>query len=208
MIRFCRAALVLVLVTAVLPKTAAAQVRTIEFETTEVTAPDLAITPDGEWLIFTLLGHLFRLPVEGGTAEQLTFGPYFDADIVLSPDGERVAFVSDRDGSQGNIFMLELETGALAQVTRERWAGRPTFTPDGGAIVYLSYDSPGNSGSTWVPAVVRRVGLSDDESETVAEAPQLFTSTFFLPDGRLAWAVREREPNSQSVKTRLAGRHR
>ncbi len=49
--------------------------RTIEIETTEVTAPDVAITPDGESLIFTLLGHLFRLPVEGGEAEQLTFGP-------------------------------------------------------------------------------------------------------------------------------------
>ncbi len=53
--------------------------RTIEIETTEVTAPDVAITPDGETLIFTLLGHLFRLPVEGGEAEQLTFGPYYDA---------------------------------------------------------------------------------------------------------------------------------
>ena len=43
--------------------------RTIEIETTEVTAPDVATTPDGETLIFTLLGHLFRLPVEGGEAD-------------------------------------------------------------------------------------------------------------------------------------------
>jgi hypothetical protein len=40
--------------------------RTIEFETTEVTAADVALSPDGEWLIFTMVGHLFRLPVEGG----------------------------------------------------------------------------------------------------------------------------------------------
>jgi len=68
----------LVLMTSVLPNTAAAQDdndgwRTLEIETTEVTAPDVAITPDGQTLIFTLLGHLFRLPVEGGEAEQLTF---------------------------------------------------------------------------------------------------------------------------------------
>jgi len=49
--------------------------RTIEFETTEVTAPDVAVSADGEWLVFTMLGHLFRLPVEGGRAEQMTFGP-------------------------------------------------------------------------------------------------------------------------------------
>ena len=85
--------------------------RTIEIETTEVTEPDVAITADGETLIFTLLGHLFRLPVEGGEAEQLTFGPYFDTDIAISPDGRRVAFVSDRDGSEGNVFVLELASG-------------------------------------------------------------------------------------------------
>jgi hypothetical protein len=45
--------------------------RTIEFETSEVTSPDVAPAPDGGWLIFTMLGHVFRLPVEGGTAEQL-----------------------------------------------------------------------------------------------------------------------------------------
>ncbi len=41
--------------------------RTIEFETTEVTRADVTVSPDGEWLIFTIVGHLFRLPVEGGT---------------------------------------------------------------------------------------------------------------------------------------------
>ncbi len=74
------------LVTILLVRPAAAQDdgwRTIEFETTEVTAPDVAITPDGQWLIFTMLGHLFRLPVEGGEAEQLTFGPYYDTDLAI-----------------------------------------------------------------------------------------------------------------------------
>ncbi len=89
--------------------------RTIEIETTEVTAPDVAITPDGQTLIFTLLGHLFRLPVEGGEAEQLTFGPYYDAGPAVSPDGTRVAFQSDRDGSEGNIFLLDLATGEIKE---------------------------------------------------------------------------------------------
>ncbi len=64
-----------------------AAARTIEFETTEVTRADVALSPDGRWLIFTILGHLFRLPVAGGTAEQLTFGPYYDSDPVFSPHG-------------------------------------------------------------------------------------------------------------------------
>ena len=59
-----------------------AAARTIEFTTTEVTEADVALSPDGQWLIFTMLGHLFRLAVTGGTAEQLTSGPYYDADPV------------------------------------------------------------------------------------------------------------------------------
>ena len=47
--------------------------RTVEFETTEVTEADVALSPDGQGLIFTMLGHLFRLPVTGGTAEQLSW---------------------------------------------------------------------------------------------------------------------------------------
>ena len=42
--------------------------RTIRFETTEATAPDVAVSPDGEWLVFTIVGKLFRLPVKGGEA--------------------------------------------------------------------------------------------------------------------------------------------
>ena len=185
--------------------------RTIEFETTEVTSPDVAISPDGQWLIFTMLGHLFQLPVEGGTAEQLTFGPYYDDEPVFSPDGRRVAFVSDRDGSEGNVFVLELATGEITQVTDEPWAGRPTWTPDGQAIVYLRFMLVGMRYSA-VPALVRRVALqgtpsggalSGGEPETLSAPPRLFSSVFYLPDGRLAWTVVEREAEPSGWMTRI-----
>ncbi len=214
MIRLCRVALALVLVTSVLPNTAAAQDdgrRTIEFETTEVTTPDVALSPDGQWLIFTMLGNLFRLPVEGGTAEQLTFGPYYDTDLAISPGGNRVAFVSDRDGSEGNVFVLELATGQVAQVTHESWAGRPTWAPDGQTIVYLRFMLVGMRYSA-VPALVRRVALqgapsggapSWGEPETLSAPPRLFRSVFYLPDGRLAWTVVEREAEPSGWMTRI-----
>jgi imidazolonepropionase-like amidohydrolase/Tol biopolymer transport system component len=172
-----------------------AAARTIEFETTEVTAADVTVSPDGQWLIFTMLGHLFRLPVEGGTAEQLTFGPYYDSDPVFSPDGNRVAFVSDRDGSDGNVFVLELATGQITQVTHETWAGRPTWTPDGQGIVYLSYvfeaaqPKRGWGSARIFPALMRRIALSGAEPETLSAPLRLFRSVFYLPDGRLAWTV-------------------
>ena len=178
--------------------------RTIEFTTTEVSGADVTVSPDGQWLIFTMLGHLFRLPVTGGTAEQLTFGPYYDTDPVFSPDGTRVAFVSDRDESEGNIFVLELATGQITQVTREPWAGRPTWTPDGQAIVYLRFvrEAPARRRGL-VPALVRRVALNGGDPETPSALPRLFRSVFYLPDGRLAWTVVELETNSPRASTRF-----
>ena len=175
------------------------ETRTIEFETSEVTAADVTVSPDGQRLIFTMLGHLFRLPVEGGIAEQLTFGPYYDTDPVFSPDGTRVAFVSDRDGSEGNIFVLDLATRQTAQVTQERWAVRPAWTPGGEGIVYLRVmrevpalqPIPRHSTPDILSAQVRRVSVSGGAPATLSAEPRVIGSVFYLPDGRLGWAVIE-----------------
>ncbi len=172
--------------------------RTVEFETTEVTAADVALSPDGQWLIFTILGHLFRLPVEGGTAQQLTFGPYYDTDPVFSPDGTRVAFVSDRDGSEGNIFVLELATRKITQITNEAWGGRPIWGPGGESVVYLARDTARTEA-----ALVRRIALEDGALETVSSPPREFHSLFHLPDGRLGWTVVEHGTSSPRRTTRI-----
>ena len=178
--------------------------RTIEFETTQVTEADVSLSPDGKTLVFTMLGHLFRLPVTGGSAEQLTFGPYYDANPAFSPDGNRVAFDSDRDGSEGNVFVLELATGKITQVTHEPWAVRPAWSPDGQSIVYLRFGR--QAIVHWgdpIPALIRRVTLDGREAQTLSGAQRLVRSAFYLPDGRLAWTVLEQEPGSPRRYTRI-----
>ena len=55
-----------------------------------------------------------------------------------SPDGQRLAFASDRDGDW-EIFVLHLETGDLRQVTdNEGFDGYPDWSPDGGRIAFTS----------------------------------------------------------------------
>jgi len=80
---------------------------------------------------------------------------------VFSPDGLRLAFVSDRDDSDGNVFVLDLVGGQITQVTHEPWAARPTWTPDGASIVYLALIRElALSRSQFPPfAEVRRIGL-------------------------------------------------
>jgi len=100
--------------------------RTIEFDSREATGADVTTFPDGKSLVFMILGHLFRVPVAGGRAEQLTFGPYFSRCPVVSSDGSRVAFISNSDDSEGNMFVLTLADGKVEQVPREpqalRWS--------------------------------------------------------------------------------------
>ena len=174
--------------------------RTIEFDTRQVTQPDVAVSPDGKTLIFTMLGHLFRLPAAGGSAEQLTFGLCYDTDPAISPDGRRVAFVSDRDGSESNIFLLDLGSKQVSPLTKEARAGCPAWPPDGRSIAYLSYQ-PNNP--TSASAVVRRISLKGGEAETVSSPARYFGSVLYLPDGRLAWTMVERNRRTSRSLTRV-----
>lgn len=174
--------------------------RPIEIQTTRVTGADLALSPDGRTVIFTLLGHLFSVPAGGGTAEQLTFGPSYESDPVFSPDGSRVAFISDRDGSEGNIFLLGLADRTLVQLTREESAGRPVFSPEGAAIAYLRY---GRSAPGEQPVTVSRIAVQGGQPESLHTARGRIGSLFYLSGGRLAWSAIERNPATSEAVTRI-----
>jgi hypothetical protein len=55
----------------------------------------------------------------------------------FSADGRKIAFAALRDGI-GDIFVLDLETGGVENVTRDSFADSgPTWAPDGRSIVYV-----------------------------------------------------------------------
>jgi Tol biopolymer transport system component len=183
--------------------------RSIKITTKEVTDPDVAVSPDGNWLVFTALGHLFRLPAAGGAAQQLTSGPYYDAAPAISPDGTKVAFISDRKlTSQGNVFVLDLANRHIRQVTDEAWVDRPVWSPDGKSIAFLSYHPMGPVGNYWfvgpmaLKSQVRRVGLADGKVETLTE-PGFVHAVAFLADGRPVWSAVETETKEKPATSRL-----
>jgi Tol biopolymer transport system component/imidazolonepropionase-like amidohydrolase len=175
-----------------------AATRTFEFETTEVTQPGLSMAPDGRSFVFNLVGHLFRLPVTGGVATQLTFGPYYDSEPVFSPDGTRIAFVSDRDGSDGNVFLLEISSGKISQITNDYQAGLHTWSPDGKTIAYVSMlkreqypvdRMPGFGGSTLM-GTLSTISTQGGSPQRIGSA-RPYASLFYFADGRLSWTVAE-----------------
>jgi tricorn protease-like protein len=60
----------------------------------------LDVSPDGQTIVFDLLGDLYTLPIAGGTATRLTSGLAYDAQPRFSPDGKKVVF--DKEISGGN----------------------------------------------------------------------------------------------------------
>ncbi|MDX1547105.1 MAG: hypothetical protein R3247_08965, partial [Rhodothermales bacterium] len=105
---------------------------TVRFTTDEGTWMNLDVSPDGREIVFDLLGDLYLLPIEGGTARRLTSGPAFDVQPRFSPDGTRIAFTSDRAGGD-NIWTMARDGSDPKQITKEsfRLLNGPAWTPDG-----------------------------------------------------------------------------
>jgi imidazolonepropionase-like amidohydrolase/Tol biopolymer transport system component len=110
--------------------------RTHRFTTTTGTWLSLDVSPDGQTIVFDLLGDLYTLPIAGGTATRLTGGMAYDAMPRFSPDGKRVVFVSDRSGGD-NVWIQSLDGKDTVQVTKGNGSEyvSPEWTPDGQYVV-------------------------------------------------------------------------
>src|SRR5687767_6842689 len=69
--------------------------RTATFDTRVGSWMSVDVSPDGNTLVFDILGDIYTMPITGGTATPLTRGMAIDAQPRFSPDGKKVLFVSD-----------------------------------------------------------------------------------------------------------------
>jgi TolB protein len=83
--------------------------------------------------------HLFAYHPQTLPLTRLTNGAWDDIDPVLSPDGQRIAFASNRN-DYWDLYTLELQTGAIDRLTdTPQFDGSPSYSPDGQWITYASY---------------------------------------------------------------------
>jgi Tol biopolymer transport system component len=125
--------------------------RTFQMTTSEGSWLSVDVSPDGETIVFDLLGDLYTLPIDGGTATRLTHGMAFDGQPRFNPDGTQVAFTSDRSGAE-NIWVLTIGGEDTVQVTQgdgNRFHS-PEWTPDGQYVIASKQTSLGDAAKPWL----------------------------------------------------------
>src|SRR3982750_3431513 len=75
-----------------------------------------AISPDRSEIAFVSGGDIWTVPLAGGEARLLVSNPATESRPLYSPDGARLAFISNRTGS-GDIYVLTFSTGELKRIT-------------------------------------------------------------------------------------------
>ena len=188
------AAVVSLVLLAAAPITASAQMpkpglplapdRYATFTTTKGTWMSLDVSPDGQTIVFDLLGDLYTLPITGGTATRLTSGLPHDMQPRFSPDGKRVVFVSDRSGDD-NVWIMSLDRKDTLQLTKgiDNDYMSPEWTPDGNYIV-VAKGTPFSNNKLWLYNVHGGHGLPlAGTTPTTAR----MMGPAFGPNGRYIW---------------------
>lgn len=100
-----------------------------------------AISPDGQTIAFSYKGDIFSVPVNGGTAKQLTTNSAYDAYPVWSPDGQKIAFASTREGSM-DVYLMDKNGGVPKRLTTNSGSETPMAFTDNSHVLFTSAGMP------------------------------------------------------------------
>lgn len=185
-------------------------------------ASDPQIAPDGNQIIYVRnfadimtdrrYSNLWIINADGSDHRPLTTGHRNDASPRWSPDGSKVIFVSNMEGSS-EIYCRWMDTGQTARLTNLHYSpGNITWSPDGGMIAFTMFvkDSPAApakmpkkpEGAKWAdpPKVIEKMIYRADGSgyrengyvhiftlPADGGTPRQLTSGDYHHSGRLDW---------------------
>ena len=146
---------------------------------------ELALSRNGKRLAFSVLkqnADLWRLPVSAetghptGEPQAVVASTREDTRGSWSPDGESIAFNSDRSGNM-NIWLYSVKNNSMRQLTRGAGGDfQPQWSPDGKQLVFFS--SRARSVDIW------SVEVTTGKLRRLTKSLAVDVNPFFSPDGR------------------------
>src|SRR5438128_680193 len=115
------------------------------------TIPDVQLSPDGHRVAFVVSeidaerdeyrSAIWVLAADGGRPLRFTRGPKRDSVPRWSPDGEHLAFLSDREDEKPQLYVMPAAGGEPRKLTSlDAGAGAATWSPDGTTLACFGYD--------------------------------------------------------------------
>ncbi|MES2278036.1 MAG: amidohydrolase family protein [Bacteroidota bacterium] len=126
----------------------------VSFTLDEGTWMNLDVSPNGQNIVFDLLGDIYTMPIKGGKATLLAGGRSYEVQPRYSPDGKQISYTSDKEGGD-NIWVMNADGGGKHSITKEtfRLLNNASWSPDGQYLVARKHFTAGRSlgaGEMWL----------------------------------------------------------
>ncbi|WP_395394060.1 amidohydrolase family protein [Novosphingobium sp. BL-8A] len=125
--------------------------RVLTLHPERTTWTSVSVSPDGKTLAFDVLGDLYTMPADGGAARQISEGLAFDSQPSFSPDGQWIAFVTDRSGAE-NIWIARADGTQARPITRfndDTALASPVWSADGKSVFASRFRPDLNNYEFW-----------------------------------------------------------
>jgi Tol biopolymer transport system component len=160
-----------------------------------------SLSPDGKWVVYAgdASGHrhIYLQSVTGQNPLDISGDSTADDDQpAFSPDGERIAFQSSREG--GGLFVMGRTGEAARRVTRNGYT--PAWSPDGTRLVYATENVELNPQNMRQKSELWTVNVSTEATERLGEGDATLPS--WSPHGqRIAYTNRLGNPMQADIYT-------